>query len=105
VISVDGDLITIQDWYEENPPFTVAIDEVLLDTPDSSDKKRKKPNRNRLAKTYPKPKYAKIAYFCGFFRGKWLKAINNTSVFMPVGVTLSVQFVQILVPVISTGYN
>jgi len=57
------------------------------------------------AKTYPKPKTEKLRIFAVFSRGKWLKAINNTSVFMPVGVTLSVQFVQILVPVISTGYN
>ena len=42
VISVDGDLITIQDWYEENPPFTVAIDEVLLDTPGLIRQKKKK---------------------------------------------------------------
>ncbi|MBD2118159.1 DUF3987 domain-containing protein [Microcystis wesenbergii] len=42
VISVDGDQITIQDWYEENPPFTVAIDEVLLDTPGLIRQKKKK---------------------------------------------------------------
>jgi CRISPR-associated protein Cmr3 len=42
VISIDGDLITIQDWYEENPPFTVAIDEVVLDTPGLIRQKKKK---------------------------------------------------------------
>ncbi len=42
VISVDGDLITIQDWYGENPPFTVAIDEVTLDTPGPKRGKKKK---------------------------------------------------------------
>ncbi|MCA2653032.1 DUF3987 domain-containing protein, partial [Microcystis sp. M061S2] len=42
VISVDGDLITIQDWYRENPPFTVAIDEVTLDTPGPKRGKKKK---------------------------------------------------------------
>ncbi|AUW34298.1 hypothetical protein myaer_p00005 (plasmid) [Microcystis aeruginosa NIES-2549] len=42
VISVDGDLITIQDWYQENPPFTVALDEVTPDTPGPKREKKKK---------------------------------------------------------------
>lgn len=42
VMSVDGDLITIQDWYQENPPFTVALDEVTPDTPGPKREKKKK---------------------------------------------------------------
>ena len=42
VISVDGDLITIQDWHEENPPFTVPLDEVKPDTPGPNRGKKKK---------------------------------------------------------------
>ncbi|MFN8777514.1 MAG: hypothetical protein ACK5XV_12190, partial [Flavobacteriales bacterium] len=42
VISIEGDQITIQDWYKENPPFTVAIDEVTLDTPGPKRGKKKK---------------------------------------------------------------
>jgi hypothetical protein len=56
-------------------------------------------------KTYQNPKPQKLRFLGIFSRGKWLKAINNTSVFMPVGVTLRVPLVHIFVPVISTGYN
>ena len=47
VISVDGDLITIQDWHEENPPFAVAIDEVVPRTPGPE---RKAKNQGKSAK-------------------------------------------------------
>jgi hypothetical protein len=46
VISVDGDKITVKDWYEkDNPsclPFTVSIDEVVIDTPGPKREKKKK---------------------------------------------------------------
>jgi hypothetical protein len=42
VISIDGDLITIQDWHKENPSFTVAIDEVVPRTPGPERKKKEK---------------------------------------------------------------
>ena len=46
VISVDGDKITVKDWYEkDNPsclPFTVSLDEVTLDTPGPKRGKKKK---------------------------------------------------------------
>jgi hypothetical protein len=42
VISIKGDQVTIQDWYKENPPFTVSLDEVTLDTPGPNRKKKKK---------------------------------------------------------------
>ena len=42
VISIEGDLITIQDWHKEDPSFTVAIDEVTLDTPGPKRKKKEK---------------------------------------------------------------
>jgi hypothetical protein len=46
VISVDGDKITVKDWYEkDNPsclPFTVSLDEVTPDTPGPKREKKKK---------------------------------------------------------------
>jgi len=42
VISIKGDQITIQDWHEENPPFAVAIDEVVPRTPGPERKKKEK---------------------------------------------------------------
>jgi hypothetical protein len=46
VISVDDDKITVKDWYEkDNPnclPFTVALDEVIPDTPGPKRGKKKK---------------------------------------------------------------
>jgi hypothetical protein len=46
VISVDGDKITVKDWYEkDNPsclPFTVSLDEVVIDTPGPKREKKKK---------------------------------------------------------------
>jgi hypothetical protein len=42
VIGIKGDEIKIQDWYGENPPFTVALDEVIPDTPGPKREKKKK---------------------------------------------------------------
>ena len=42
VIGIKGDEIKIQDWYGENPPFTVALDEVVIDTPGPKREKKKK---------------------------------------------------------------
>jgi hypothetical protein len=42
VIGIKGDEIKIQDWYGENPPFTVALDEVTPDTPGPKREKKKK---------------------------------------------------------------
>ena len=42
VISIKGDQVTIQDWHEENPPFAVAIDEVVPRTPGPERKAKKK---------------------------------------------------------------
>jgi hypothetical protein len=42
VIGIKGDEIKIQDWYGENPPFTVSLDEVTPDTPGPKREKKKK---------------------------------------------------------------
>jgi hypothetical protein len=42
VIGIKGDEIKIQDWYGENPPFTVSLDEVAPDTPGPKREKKKK---------------------------------------------------------------
>lgn len=42
VISIKGDQATIQDWYGENPPFTVAIADIRRDTPGPNRKKKEK---------------------------------------------------------------
>jgi CRISPR-associated protein Cmr3 len=42
VIGIKGDEINLQDWYGENPPFTVALDEVIPDTPGPKREKKKK---------------------------------------------------------------
>jgi hypothetical protein len=42
VISIEGDQITIQDWYKENPPFTVPLCEVVPRTPGPERKTKKK---------------------------------------------------------------
>jgi hypothetical protein len=42
VIGIKGDEIKIQDWYGENPPFTVYLDEVTPDTPGPKREKKKK---------------------------------------------------------------
>lgn len=42
VIGIKGDQATIQDWYEESPPFTVDIDEIIHDTPGPNRKKKEK---------------------------------------------------------------
>ena len=43
VIAIDNDVATIQDYYSENPPFTVLLSDILFDTPGRSRGKTKKP--------------------------------------------------------------
>jgi hypothetical protein len=63
--------------------------------PAPSARKRKKPNSDRLAKAQspPKPKTEKLRFFGHFSRGKSVNAVNSTSVFVTVSVTLRVLIV------------